>query len=240
MSDHFDPDPGAFDDGSDATDLDWLDELVDDWAVQPEPDPPASDDSTDARSFAPDSSGSVEPPGSLLDDSDHSSGPIDLDVPDAGDDGVAARLPGDVDTSVLHDALSEIGAPDAAAVIAGLDETELEPRAAVGALDASGIAARVEHADIGSLVEAVTSGRDVLLVGAPAPYAVVSVDVPNGSVELDGPDGPITVSLDDLADAWADLDHEAVTVPSAGGPVQLGGDALLLAVDPTDLPVRPI
>lgn len=262
MSDDFDL--GDIGDDAGGADLDWLDDLVDAWVEQPEesvvPADGHTDDPVDAGGLddldvddAPDAVGH-----DLADDA-RSDRAIDLDLDEGSDDGGAddgarerdlgaLEVEGDVDAGfaagelpvdVFRDALADIGADDAALVIDQFADGGLDPRLAVGALDAAGIPARVEHADIGTLVEAVANGGDVLLVGAGTPHAIVSVDVAGGVVELEADGVRSTVALQHLADAWADLDHEVVLVAEGSdGPVRLAGESMLLAVDPTDLPDR--
>lgn len=263
MSDHthFDgpDDPGAdhgVDDDTTSPDLDWIDDLVEQWDA-PDDDrfdpsdafddredegPEAAgetDDETDRGTVPGDGAGLDEPAPLVdlaLDDPD-------LDAPAATDAAILDPDLGAVSPATLHDALASIGADEAAAVIADLDVDHVDPRLAVSALDASGLDARVEHSDIGTLVEAVADGQDVVLAGPDGGvWVVTDVDPATDTVALETPDGATnTVSLRDLADAWSTLDHELLVLsPVASGPVQLGGETLVVALAATDLrpPIR--
>lgn len=254
MSDDFDnPDPsdtdGALDgradgDGHDSADLGWIDELVDAWS---------EDESFDVIDPAPEDriEGEIGGEGEetvagfdpehdrhAVDDSDQA---IDLDVtlddhpiPDAETPTIVGD--GDLHPDHLRDALAAVGADDAAAVVATLEADQVEPRQAVFALDAAGIESRVEYADIGTLVEAVDDGVDVLLIGTSGSYAVAAIDVSSDIIELQTADGAgLSMSLRDLAEAWEVVDHEVLVLPEPAGPVRLVGATMVIAVDPVGL-----
>jgi hypothetical protein len=210
----------------------WVDDWVEDWDDAAETDP-TPEPGADLLFEADDAGAEAETP---------IEGPIDLSFDDEATEVPDAALPDDGSMSgdVLREALVAAGAPEAADVLDGLDV--VEPRGAASALDAAGLAGRVEHSDIGTVVEAVQEGHDVVLVGTRS-FAAVAVDVPGDALVLESVDDGerLVVSLRDFADAWGVLDHEALFVPApATGPVQVGGDTWVVAVDPSGLqdPVR--
>ena len=238
--------PGLHDD-----DGGWDDDLgADDDPDDPDDDRADADGPIDLRLDHEPADGDSDPDDDA-DDADGDAGRDDvgLDWTDPGTDGVGdlevdlaldGHLHGDLDAGLLGQALAAVGSDHAADVLDGLHLDVLAPRDAVGLLDDAGIAARVEHSDIGTLVESVDAGGEVLLVGAERSWAVTSVDVAGDVVHLEAVDGDAgadttSVSLRDLADAWGRLDHEALVVPPPAGAITLGGDALVVAIDPGDL-----
>lgn len=147
---------------------------------------------------------------------------------------------GATSSDALQEALVFVGADEAAAAIGALDVAEVDPRLAASALDASGLDGRVEHSEIGALVEAVADGQEVVLAGpAGAVWVVTDVDTVSETVTLEATaDGRASAtSLRDLADAWALIDNEVLVIaPPAGGLVQLAGDTLIVAVDVIETP----
>ena len=210
----------------------WVDEWVEDWA-----DAADTDAGPEPDLDLPDGAASEGRPADTPID-----GPIDLSFDDDAAPATAETLQDDgtMTGDALRDALVAAGASDAADVLDGLDV--IEPRGAASALDAAGVEGRVEHSDIGTVVEAVQEGHDVVLVGTRS-FTAVAVDVPGDTLVLEsvGDGQRLVVSLRDFADAWGALDHEALFVPaSSTGPVQVGGDTWVVAVDPSALqdPVR--
>ena len=233
MTDHFDFDPEPDHHGADGgpepmEPHDWVDDLVEDWDDAGSPDL-GSDVLAD---IDPDAAPTSVDAGPV--DHEVADGPIDLSFDEqAPADPWVAELDGSMDGAALRDALVAVGLPEAAEALAGVDV--LEPRGAASVLDAAGLHGRVEHADIGTVVEAVIEGHDVVLVGPDRrSFAVASVDVTGDALVVDPVGGGerVVVSLRDFTDTWALVDHEALFVAApVDGPVRLGGDTWVVAVD---------